>query len=1195
MRFARVLKPVVLLAAVTMVLSAVALFAQETTGGLQGTVKDASGAVVSNAHVVVRGSTLAGDKSLNTESTGYYRFANLPPGVYSVEVSAKGFKTTKREGLTIEIGHLPTVDLTLEVGTAAEVVEVSGAAPVIDVTTNTNQTNLTSDTLLETPHGYSFQSVIQFAPMARAEPLGGATGGTGGEIPGSPGNGYSAGFMIGGAADSESSYLVEGQDTEDISGGASRAQVPFDFIQEVQVKSSGIEAAYGGALGGVINVVIKKGSNAYHGSFFGSYESDALDGSPNGTLRYDPNPTFNSQHEADVQTYVPKKDHFRYVQPGFTVGGPIMKDRVWFFAGLEPFYSSTARTVDFTPSTFPGNSALGKQLFTQDLQQYYGTARIDATLTQKIRVFASWLYQYERESGVNLPAPDSIASQNYLNSGIGNESGINSPLTSYAHGLGFSQPNSTYNFGADISLTPKIVSTTRFGYFFNNYHDFGWPTSGVDLAFTAGPFNSSGALVPDNAGNPYPTALQVSGGTTTAPHKTGFTEFNASKHDQFNEDVAFFKGGWGGTHNIKVGYQFNRLWNVINQHGNIPLVDVTATPGIGYGASTVYGGSQCTALKTNPWGVCAGEYGYVTNSDFATVLKNPSGAVVPAIDHNHALFVQDAWTIGHGLTLNLGLRVEKETLPVPPGIGTPNITTISWSWTDKLEPRLGAAWGSANGKLKIFGSYGVTNDVMKLLLAQTSFGAQGWDNCSYPLGPNGTSTGFLVSDLSFIGNAAGRACPTGPSNTGATFAGGVTPPSLIDSHTGVGLIENTNFRPEEPVAPGVKPYRQHEYVAGVDYQIAKNWAFEARYDRRRLDHVIEDASLADPNAFEIYTIVNPGQGVNKTLNGYANFLTSLGAAYGPGVPAFNGNPATPFGTCTGCPNNPDAVRNYDGLEFRVTKTSSHGWAGMFSYTWSSLWGNYTGLTTTDQIDGGAGGRNSPDTTRSFDEPFYYFNYKGQSNNGPLPTDRPNALKGNIYYAKPWKGMNTTIGLFQVAYQGSPISAWSDIGYGNGPQTLPAAIEGTYIWGRGNWVNSSVDSSGNTVLGNVYARRTPWYTQTDLQLTHAFRVNKNNEAQQLSFSATALNLLNQHAVIADWQGINSQFVPSSFGQYSIFNGASFYQQFETGYNPQTLMNAQAQSCFAGAGFTCPVVLNSAYGQPNQWQISRSFRLAAKFTW
>jgi len=82
-------------------------------------------------------------------------------------------------------------------------------------------------------------------------------------------------FSIGGAADSESTYLVEGQDTENNSGGYSKANVPFSFIQEVEVKTSGIEAEHGGALGGVINVIMKKGSNAFHGEFFGTYEPSA--------------------------------------------------------------------------------------------------------------------------------------------------------------------------------------------------------------------------------------------------------------------------------------------------------------------------------------------------------------------------------------------------------------------------------------------------------------------------------------------------------------------------------------------------------------------------------------------------------------------------------------------------------------------------------------------------------------------------------------------------------------------------------------------------------------------------------------------------------------------------------------------------------------------------------------------------------
>jgi hypothetical protein len=1170
-------------------------FSQETTGGLQGTVKDPSGAVVSKASVVLTGNSLGGEKRLETDSSGYYRFANLPPGIYTVIVKASGFSELKRGGITVEVGHLPTLDLTLAVGTAGTVVEVSGEAPVIDVTTNTNQTNLTQDVINDIPHGYSFQSVIQFSPMARNEPLmggtAGMTGNSGGSLPGSNGNGLSVGFSVGGGSDSENQYLVEGQDTENISGGASAANVPFQFIQEVQVKSSGIEAEHGGALGGVVNVVMKKGQNAYHGSFFGTYEGDSLNGSQNATLRYDPlgapsgatasGPGFDD----GSQTYQPKRDHYRIAQTGFTVGGPIMKDRLFFFLGFAPQYNSLARVVDFTNSVNPTNIplGLGLQHFTQDQQTYFTTARLDAVLTQKIRVFGSWLYQYQRENGDSLPGADPIASlaanPSYLNAFI------NSPITQYSHGLGFSNPNATYNVGADISLTPKIVATTRFGYFFNNYHDFGWPTTGVDLNW-----QTNGVGVNDNAGNPLPATLALPSGTSTAPFDQAYTEVNASKHYQFNQDVAFFKGGWWGTHNIKAGYQFNKLSNVINQHGNVPFVFMSAGGGNSFRPGTANGGANCVTLEAE-WGACAGQYGYINVSDFATVLKNADGVPVPATDHNHALFVQDAWTVGHGLTLNLGVRIEKENLPAPPGIGIASIRTINFAWTDKIAPRLGAAWGSRDGKMKIFGSYGVTNDVMKLLLAQTSFGAQGFDNCGYALGPN-SSGGFNNSDISLT-FVNGRACPTGISTGGANFVGGVTPPSLIDAGTGVSLIENTNLRPEEPIAPGLKPYRQHEIVAGWDYQINKDWAFEARYDRRRLDHVIEDASLADPDAFEIYNVVNPGQGVNKTINGYANYLTSLGDAYGPGTAAFNptGNFWTgsgPGGTCAGCPNNPQAIRNYDGLELRLTKTQSRGFSGMFSYTWSRLWGNYSGLTTTDQTDGGTTGRNSPDTTRSFDEPSYYFQANGKSSDGVLPTDRPNAFKAYAYYTMPWRGNlrnnSTTFGLFQVAYSGSPVSSYSDVGLAiaNGAGA-PPPVEAGYLFGRGNWVNVTQDVSGNITLGTPYARRTPWYTQTDLNLQHSIKVNHNNEAQVLSLNANFTNLLNQHAITAYWAGFNSTYLGSALFPFQIFNGAAFYQSVETGYNAQAQVTADG------------VVKNALYGQPNLWQISRHIRLGATFTW
>jgi carboxypeptidase family protein len=1172
--------------------------AQETTGGMQGVVKDPSGAVVPNAKVVVTGASLVGSKELKTDSSGYYRFANLPPGTYTIIVSANGFNTFKRGGLILEVGHLPTSDIVLEVGSAATTVEVSAAAPLIDTTTTQNLTNVTNDVIANIPHGLSFQSVIQFAPMARNEPLAGSPGGTGGSLPGSSGNGLGFGFSIGGAADSESSYLVEGQDTENNSGGYSKANVPFQFIQEVEVKTSGIEAEHGGALGGVINVIMKKGSNAYHGELFATYEPSGVDANPtNAFLRYDPLDGGDSNIGLDprAQLYQAHKDHFRILQPGFSVGGPIVKDRLWFFTGFAPQINSLSKTVNFGSND---NNA-GAQYFTQDRQTYYGTARLDASLTQKIRLYGSWLYQYARETGDSLPFSDPVKSQaGYLNTST------SSPLTSFSHGLGWAAPNSTYNVGADISLTPKIVATTRFGYFFENYHDFGWPTTAPNLVWSSngvgGCDNSATAASAacPAGGNPLPAALQQPGGTTTSPYLFSFTKFNANKHYQFDQDVAFFKGGWWGTHNFKMGYQLNHLTNVIDQNGNVPEAFLIVGRGHNHGVYTTTGSANCgTAGSAGPpvvppsgligsYGKCTGLYGYAIVQDFSTILNKP------ASDYNHAFFAQDSWNVGRGLTLNLGIRIEKEYLPAPAGY---NIKSINFDWSDKIEPRLGAAWDpTGHGKMKVFGSYGVVNDVMKLLVAQTSWGAQSYEQCSYPLGPDSTG-GFNNSDINII-YVNGRACPNGPATTQANFATGSTPPpSLVDAKSGVSLIENINLRPWEPVAPGVKPYRQHEFVVGWDYQISRDWAFEARYDRRRLDHVIEDASLSDPNWGETYTIVNPGEGVNKTVDGYAAFLTSLGEDYGVPGWSFNAGGSL-FGTCPTCPANPKAIRNYDGLELRVTKAQSKGWSGSFSYTWSRLWGNYTGLTTTDQIDGGATGRDSPDTTRSFDEPFYYFGANGKSNNGPLPTDRPNTLKGYVYYQLPWgKGQTTTFGLFQSAYQGSPVSSYIDIG---GMPFGSFVAEATYIYGRGKWVNETTDAAGNITLGTPYDRRTPWFTQSDINVGHRIKVG---EGKAIAFEASAFNVLNQRATTAYYGGMNSVnfATPLIPGGVGLGAGAATYQALESGYDPKTWINGVPGSPL-GCTTACTtpaipgVIKNSWYGQPFLFQNARSIRFALRYT-
>jgi hypothetical protein len=1148
--------------------------AQETTGGLQGTVKDPSGAVVPGAKVVVTGAALVGSKETDTDSSGYYRFANLPPTTYTITVTQKGFATVKRE-LVLEVGHLPTVDFALEVGSASTIVEVNAAAPQIDVTTNVTQTNVTQDVIDNIPHGRSFQSVIQFAPAARNEPLMGngplpISNGTGSIAPGNGSNGGNHGFSVAGGSDSENSYLVEGQETADLAGGFSHTQVPFDFIEEVNIKNSGIEAEHGGALGGVVNVVMRKGTNRYHGTLFASFENDALDASPNAYSRLDPNsaqtPTSWGALDPTYQAYIPKKDKSSDVFPGFTFGGPIWKDRIFGFVGFNPEFAQIERGVNYAVSPDPTLSPLGLVNFSQNTQTYYTTARVDAVVTQKFRVYASWLYQPQKQFGTNLPFADSVQ-------GYDNVSATIDPST-YLHTIGFTAPNQTVNVGADYQITPHLVATGRFGYYFANYHDFGLPTDGIidnwQTNGTCAP--PPGTCAVDAFGSPLPASLQEAQGFVNAANSATFTTRNANKAIQLDANLAWVKSGWWGTHNFKFGYQLNRLSNLLGQHFNEPYVQFWVGSTAVYSPQGAVGQANCAALEAADGTTqCQGQFGYVSVYDFGD-----GGSVT---SYNHSLFAQDSWSIAKGLTINYGLRIEREYLPAENqpagGISHP----IDFSWGDKIAPRIGVAWDpTGHGKIKIFGGYGQFYDQMKLNLAISSFGGQYWNQCFY---------GLDTSDVASIAPAFDsnqRFCPgtNGPtgSATPANFPNG-TP-------TGLTFLENQNFRAnpttcstcsitEEGVAPGLKPYKQHEYTAGVDYQLNPTLAFEARYDRRRLDHVIEDSAIFNPAVGETFVIVNPGQGINSTYDKFFNFLYGVN----------NSNCGS------ACPPTIPAQRDYDGVEFRLTKAPSHHWGGLFSYTWSRLWGNYAGLTSSFQGDGG-GGRNAPNNSRAFDEPSFSWNANGGSSSGLLPTDRPNAFKGYAYYELNWlRKFTTTFGIFQVLYQGTPETSYVDVGF-----AFPGGFP-TYPYNIDKYVNVTQDpTTGLITVSNPRTQRTPWYNQTDLNVQQNFKIG---ESKVLSFTGTLTNLLNERSVTAVGEQIETNTAQNFLapGGNTLFNGTAFYSASFHPYDVPSLLNsAQGNiNCptTSNPGGVCgPATVNSQYGQPNRYQQGRTIRIGVKFS-
>ncbi len=1157
-------------------------YSQETTGSLQGTVRDPSGASIPHAVVTVTTPTLVGSKANETDSKGNYHFTNLPPGSYVITVDAPGFQSLKETGLVIEVGHSPTRDLKMAVGSESTTVEVNTESPLIDTTSVTTQTNITQDVINYVPRGTSFQSVIQFAPSARNEPLMGntTTNGSGSVSPGNGSNGGSYGYSIAGGSDSENSYLVEGQETANLIGGYSHTNVPFDFIQEVQVKTSGIASEYGGSMGGVVNVIMKKGSSSYHGSVFAQFNSDSLNGAPSTVTRYNPLDSGSTTPwgflDPAYQGNTPVKPKTSNVFPGFTLSGPLvpisgrLKDKLFFSVGFNPDLIRYETKVNYGPTNG------GLIPFSQNQNTYYTIARVDAQASKRIRVFGSWLYQLQRENGENLPTLDSR--EGYFNAATGCFGAATStanpclstgvPQFANSHDLGYVAPNLTVNTGADITITQNIVATSHFGYYFENYHDFGFPTTGV-----LNQFNTNGLGANDATGAPLPAAYQQSNGYYNAALDQNFTSYNASKAVQFDQDVAWFKSGWAGSHNFKFGYQLTRNSNTLDQHYNEPLVNLYVGNGTaaGYSPSSSVGTANCAAFVTL-YGQCQGQFGYISVEDFGTKGM--------ATSYDHGLYAQDSWTIAHKLTIDYGVRFDKEYLPgeaqnAVTSTGASLSKPINFSWGDKFAPRIGASWDiNGDGKTKIFGDYGKFYDTMKLNLAISSFGGQYWQNCYYAL-----NTPNLASiNPTFDGN--NRYCSGSAPNSTTNFGGGAIPAGLT-------FIESQDFRTfpttcstcsavQEGVAPGLKPYQQHEAVFGVDHQLSPVVAVEIRYDRRRLDRVIEDASLASSvSGSETFVVVNPGYGSNATFNGFCQFLYGAGAA-----------------DCTSAtgqypPNNQiPAARSYDGIEFRVNKSLSDHWSGMASYTYSYLRGNYTGLTSSDIADGGSGGRNAPNNSRSFDEPYFQYNASGGSSSGALPTDRPNTFKGYVYYRLGFlHKFSSDFGLFQTVYEGSPNTTYANVGYSE--NAFPVDV-----FNRGKWADITQDpNTGVISVGNPRIYRNPWYNQSDFDFTQSYNIS---DRQSVKFSTTFTNVLNEHSVTAVNEQVDSSYSGNQYitpGGLAFYNGAAFYAAAEHPYDVSGSLNGTVAN---GNNLGGPETLNALYGKPLSYQLPRNIRFQLTYS-
>jgi hypothetical protein len=981
------------------------------------------------------------------------------------------------------------------------------------------------------------------APGARQEPMQSTTSNRGG------------GYQIDGAADGENVYMVDGVNATNILSGGVGKNFQTDFIQEVQIKSSSFEAEYGGALGGVINAIPKRGSNDWHGEVMTYFQTSAfmandacasgftssVGGSTTCGLRINPATSLNNNTRQDgtAQYFIPTKDGHHIVEPGFGVGGPIVRDRLWIFSGYTPTLDSVQRTTNFT-----GANA-GPRRLSRSNNTHNSYNNLSYRLANQVRLGASWNYSYNRIIGT-LGAPDSAYGQ--LNTGASTD-----PSTLRADN-GSVNPNSLFSFTGDWTPTSKIAVSGRYGYFFNNTETRGTPV-GIRYIYD----NTLNAASRDVNNNPFPSnsPFNTSGYSNIPNNFT--TLYNAYNRKSFNTDVSFFVGSAWGTHDIKTGFFWAGQGNQINISANTAVVDLDW----GQAYTPVTSTSACSAVQASHGGQCQGTYGYF----FVGSTTTSNTGNVNATDR--AFYIQDGWSVKNtGLTLNLGVRFDQENNPAYDPTRFPNIT---FGWGDKIAPRLGAAYDVLhNGKIKAYGSYGKFFDIMKLGLTQGSFGSDYWHECVYAL-----DTLNYNSITPTYNKGAG--CPaTGP-------APGVNAP----------FIENLDLRatkadPRDPgVQPNMKPVESHELVAGVDWAVSQNWAVETRYSHKAMDRTIEDMSVTDNLG---YYIGNPGTTYADILRRPISVQESDGSYYLTQTPL-----------CAECPHAVGPIRKYDGLEIRfLRRPGASNWYVTGSYTYSALRGNYSGLTDTDATDGG-GGRHSPNNGRAFDLPTMTYLANGKIDDGPLATDRPNTLKLFGSYTLKWLGQGTTFALSQGAFQGTPISTCLGVlGAGN-PDSACQWAEG-----RGNFVKIHRDPSGAMVSdGVIHGYRTPPFYQTDGNIRHEMHIG-GNENQRLVFEGYVSNLLNNHAPVAydPWPFRTQHISPGRAVRVSdpahpgeVIDPGIDWGLLMNGYNYMDAMNATG--AFAGnvPGTTTPkqtpLTLSALYGMPRVYQSARQFRIAIKY--
>jgi len=1042
-------------------------FAQEQTGGIQGVIKDASGAVLPGATVEARNVSVNGVQTAVTDAKGVYRFPALPPGTYEVTATLQGFTTAKAANVMLVLGKLITVDLSLSIGTVKENVEVKAEVPLIDVKQNAAFTSIRQDTIDKLPKGRDFTTILKTAAGAQDETRNG-------------------GIQVDGASGTENRFVVDGMDTTSLSIGDSGKTLLLDFVQEVQVKSSGYNAEFGGATGGVVSAITKSGSNQIRGqvgTYYQTNKSSLWIGDRRRINRYDPYVTTNVN-----TSYVTPDVPYTYISPLADIGGPIFKDRLWYYAGFGYTKNDTKETA-----TFYADANRIPRSFESWNRTFYYNYNLSWQVGNNLRVKLSGQNERYRQRGSTV----ALQPQNYQfpDGTIARIPYTTSTFDKAADGVTLDPVkfNTRYNLTGSDSATDIFSGNLDWvvtNSFFVNasggfYKTNSWtPTEwrGTALRHVFGN-NPSDATMTSLGFPTIPASYQQASGYADNISSAG-TEKNKYTRIFGQTNLTFFLNA-GGQHTFKAGARYERLSNDAVTGATYP----TVTLNWGQTASNSTGAT------------IAGRYGYYTVNQVYT-----GGNVA---SNNWAFWLQDSWNLSSRFTLNFGVRAENEFLPAyNADFYGAAAQSIKYNFTDKIAPRAGFAWDlKGDGRWKAYGSFGFYYTITPLQLARGSMGGEHWIDYNYTLD---------TYDWASINcQPAKTGCP----GTFITAVDARVATNLPDPNYSAyfGIPNMTG------IDKNIKPVKTAEFTAGLDHELNPLMSVGLRYVHKWAIRAQDDVGVMLPDGSEYYVLTNPGEGFGKYFE--------------PTLPT----------TAEAKPK-----RNYDAVELKLRRRLSNNWSAEFSYTWSRLFGNWSGLTSSDEPSGSNAGRTgSPDATRYWDNLIMSYDTQGHQVYGLLATDRPHTFKVQATYAFKF---GLSAGVYWTAQSGTPQTTAQRIG-----QVIQSYAYPVYIYGRND-------------LG-----RSPMFSQLDLVLAQDIKFGKR---VRLTLQANVDNLLDQ----AVWTAMYNQagYGPDPYRQGMTYVLPNANINYKNGYN-LVAMNA---------AYTGTHQVNTLYTTPNSFQGRRQLRVSAK---